>query len=187
MPRKKASPQVIERLRNKFLESLRDWRDHTEEVGDAYVAYIDADPTAPRKLATIQGLSQDLLRGFELIGRKKLLPELIMQIDMYDLPLKDQERIVNGPVEVVTSVYRGRPNITKVNLQNARYQHRKRVIAKDHLRTSEEQISLVKEQNKPKKNRLLYELADAYHVKIIRANTLLNYAQLTMLRSRIKK
>jgi hypothetical protein len=92
----------------------------------------------------------DALAQLEKIGRGQLCPQLLLADypaarRMERLPMSEQERLMNGPVEVLV-MRDGHADTLQVNVQHLTSQQVKQVFATNHVRSLAEQRQWVESQ-----------------------------------------
>jgi len=94
--------QRLDKLKQALTASI----DHLLEAGRIFVEMIDADPSAKKKVQAALGWSSQTVNQLEAVGRGTLLPQLyyssnIAHQKLRGLPLSDQKRYLEEPVELV--------------------------------------------------------------------------------------
>ena len=95
-----------------------------------------------RELARLEsGISPSELATLEKIGRGQLLPEIHYYgyRGLECLPLSEQRRVLDGPVEALVLLPGGRTDKLMVKLTSASIPMKQQLIASDHVRTLDEQ------------------------------------------------
>jgi hypothetical protein len=95
----------------------------------------------------------DVLAQLERIGRKQLCPQLLLAEypaarRLERLPFSEQERLMNGPVEVLI-LRDGTTDTLQVNVQHLTPQQVRQVFAASHVRSLAEQRQWIESQRPP--------------------------------------
>lgn len=141
---------VLESKIDDFLSEIRLGVDFFFSAGQKLVLMLEEDPRVFEEIierSKLSWVTMDVLKGFEMIGRKQLaveamfLPKHILN-RMIGLPLDDQERMLSSPVNVSIGLRRGNQSRVGKALSKLSRNEAKRVIGPAGIRTVEEQDAL---------------------------------------------
>lgn len=115
---------VLESKIKSFLCEISLGIDFFFSAGRKLVAMLDEDPRVFEEIieqSKLDWVTMDVLKGFELIGRKQLavqamfLPKHVLN-RMIGMPLVEQERLLKNPVTLFTGLRGGKPSYRKKSL-----------------------------------------------------------------------
>lgn len=131
---------TVEELKAAIQQGLEAWR----RAGEIVVQMVEDGQSIP-EIATAAGVPVDVLAQLERIGRRQLLPELLVADypaarALERLPLSEQERLMREPVEVMV-MKDGGPDTILMDVRSMRPQLVRQVFARGHVRPLNEQRS----------------------------------------------
>lgn len=140
IPDDKAPTPEVQKLEDQFLAGYRRGVDLIAESARAYVALLEADPTARDRLVIHRGFGRSTLNALERIGRGTLLPEIHFHAPEFGrLPVDEQRRLLDNPVPFVVEKPDGTRDKTFVNPIYAPANVRAQLFSGNHIRNDVEQ------------------------------------------------
>ena len=148
-------PKVIadpfENQYKKLTKLLADLQNNMIEIGKTVCELLEKDPDARARLSS--RLSPSTIKTFEKLGRGLILTQFIERPRLGNLPIDEQNRIVNEEIEVALLEEGGDYDTVPVKLAEASGEILDQVLAKDHIRTVPEQIEYLKNKTVKETNK----------------------------------
>ena len=122
------------------------------DVARAYKKAILAGPQWRKKfVSAFPFITPYIWTRYELVSEGKLIPRLAVYPYtgghvLEKLPLREQERALSGPIEVVVKDSKGQTDILKTEFQNLTPEQRKQVVTFDHIRDVAEQKAFLESE-----------------------------------------
>lgn len=132
--------QDIEEIAALITQGIECWY----SAGSKLCRLIDDDPDVIGKICNeVPQLTPGILRQLERIGRKELVPELLLKSGpgwskLRQMPFPIQKRLMSEPVDLLVLTERG-PDTLKVTIDNLTSQQARQVFDDDHVRDASAQ------------------------------------------------
>lgn len=122
------------------------------EAGEIVAEYLSKNPNSMGLLCETTGLSEDIIRRFEQIGRKEIYPKLLVNTSLgyrklSACPYREQELYAESPVDLVVMGDKG-PDILRVSVDHLTPEQAKQVFARNHVRSTAEQRAWLETERK---------------------------------------
>lgn len=137
----------VEQAWSEFSSLFSDLKKNIKKLGETVCYLLDNDPQARDKFRKA-GITPSFYERMEKVGRGVLLPELAEHRMFASLPIDQQRQIVEGNVVAVVEKQDGTFDTIKVDILRADPVTAMRCIAKDHIRTPQEQRLYIESMRK---------------------------------------
>lgn len=141
------------------------------EAGEIIANTLSECPDSMPRICEVTGLSEDIVRRFEQIGRKEIYPKLLANTSLgyrklASCPYREQEHYYNNPVELLVTSSKGADKL-QVEVQHLTPQQVRQVFASDHVRTLAEQRAWVESERELSVKRALANKAEIQEAAFI--------------------
>jgi len=122
------------------------------EAGEIIANALDAEPDHIDRICEVTGLSSDIVRRFEQIGRREIYPQLLANTSdgfrkLSACPYREQKLYAENPVKLL--VYKDNDTATLiVRIDALTHDQVRQVFAKNHVRDLGEQRAWIESQRK---------------------------------------
>jgi len=167
------------------------------EAGEIVAEVLNKNPNAMDEICNETGLSADIVRRFEQIGRKEIFPKLLAGAGpgyrkLAKCPYREQEQYTQNPVGLLI-MSDGGPDVLAVKLEALTCEQCKQVFASDHVRDTSEQRAWIESQREKEVQKAMLDRSHiqsaAFYVKnkrvIFRAGCELNASELATLLAKV--
>lgn len=136
----------IEQLQQAIFTGIESWR----HAGELLVSILEEDGLSLAMISERSDLPLDVLSQLEKIGRKQLVPQLLLAEypaarRLERLPMSEQERLMHDSVEVLV-LRDGKADTLHVTVRDLTGSQVKQVFASNHIRTLAEQRQWLESQ-----------------------------------------
>lgn len=141
------------------------------EAGEIIANTLQEHPDSLPRICEVTGLSEDIVRRFEQIGRKEIYPQLLANTSigyrkLVSCPYREQQLYSESPVEMLV-IKNGKPDTLKVNVAHLTPEQARQVFASDHVRSLAEQRAWVEAERKRSVELSIRENADIQEAAFI--------------------
>ena len=142
------------------------------EAGEIVAAALDAEPDCMDRICTVTGLSADIVRRFEQIGRREIYPKLLANTGVGFIKLsacsyREQKLYSENPIPLAIQNDDGSMDTLQVLASNMTASQVKQSFAKNHVRDLSEQRAWLESERKRQADKALrdnVEIQDAAFV-----------------------
>lgn len=122
------------------------------EAGEIIAKTLQDNPDSMGRICEVTGISEDIVRRFEQIGRKEIYPQLLANTSigfrkLVSCPYREQQYYSENPVELLVA-RNGEVDILKVNVAHLTQEQTRQTFASDHVRTIPEQRVWIEAERK---------------------------------------
>lgn len=123
------------------------------KAGEIIASALDREPDSMDRICEVTGLSSDIVRRFEQIGRKEVYPKLLANTSVGYRKLaactyREQKLYSENPIELIVLKPDGDTDMLSTGVQNLTPEQCKQVFAKGHIRTQSEQRAWLESERK---------------------------------------
>lgn len=122
------------------------------EAGEIIAKTLQENPKSMERICEVTGLSEDIVRRFEQIGRKEIYPKLLANTSIgyrkpVSCPYREQQHYSENPV-VLLVAENGKTDTLKVNVAHLTVGQARQAFASNHVRTIPEQRAWIESERK---------------------------------------
>lgn len=122
------------------------------EAGEIIAKTLEEHPDSMSRICEVTGLSEDIIRRFEQIGRKEIYPRLLANTSigyrrLVSCTYREQKHYCDNPVELLVAD-NGKADTLRVEVAHVTPEQARQVFAHDHVRTLAEQRAWLESERK---------------------------------------
>ena len=141
------------------------------EAGEIIAKTLQDNPGSMGRICEVTGLSEDIVRRFEQIGRKEIYPQLLANTSigyrkLVSCPYREQQHYSENPVELLI-VGNGKTDTLKVNVAHLTPEQARQAFSSDHVRTVSEQRAWIEAERKRSVENAIREKAEVQEAAFV--------------------
>jgi len=146
------------------------------QAGEIIARTLQEHPDSMARICEVTGLSEDIVRRFEQIGRKEIYPKLLVNTSigyrkLVSCPYREQEHYSENPIELLLCSA-GNTETLMVHVAHLTPDQARQAFASDHVRTLAEQRAWIESERERQVAAAMRDKADVQDAAfVIRGHT----------------